>query len=301
VVGCFTWFAWALTGLALLALIGLAGMLVPGGMTRITAWYLLQLIPPILGLVLLVAVVALAIARRGLDRVLVFQSSVALLALLPALMMVFPLTYPASLKNTQPAATVRLPADEPLKVFWGGDRLAVNQHAITPDQRWAYDLVVEPYLTGSSRLEDYGCYGVTVVAPAEGEVVLAHDGEPDAVPGQLSNNLESPGGNEVVIRLDTGTYLILAHLKPGSVLVQPGQRVAEGQPIGQCGNSGNTSEPHIHIHHQRQDPRDFPVNFAEGLPLYFRDHDGPPMPEGGFEVIDGTPAPNGPTLRHITK
>jgi hypothetical protein len=65
-----------------------------------------------------------------------------------------------------------------------------------------------------------------------------------------------------------------------------------------CGNSGNTSEPHIHIHHQRQDPNDFPINFAEGLPLYFRDHDGPAMPEGGVEVVEGTPVPVGPTVQH---
>jgi hypothetical protein len=70
-----------------------------------------------------------------------------------------------------------------------------------------------------------------------------------------------------------------------------GQRVEEGQEIGQCGNSGNTSEPHIHIHHQRQDPPVVPLNFAEGLPLFFRDHDGAAMPEGGIRDIDGTPVP----------
>ena len=44
----------------------------------------------------------------------------------------------------------------------------------------------------------------------------------------------------------------------------------EGDVIGRCGNSGHTSEPHIHIHHQRQKPAaSGPVNFAEGLPLFF--------------------------------
>ena len=67
------------------------------------------------------------------------------------------------------------------------------------------------------------------------------------------------------------------------IVVEPVGEVKEGDPIGACGNSGNTSEPHIHIHHQRQDPRVFPLNLAEGLPLYFRNHGGPAMPEGGFD------------------
>jgi hypothetical protein len=102
-----------------------------------------------------------------------------------------------------------------------------------------------------------------------------------------------------VIQLETGTYLLIAHLKPGSVSVEPDQWVEEGQPIGQCGNSGNTSEPHIHIHHQRQDPAVYPLNYAEGLPLYFRDSDGPAMPEGGFEIVDGLPVPLGPVVQHV--
>ena len=94
------------------------------------------------------------------------------------------------------------------------------------------------------------------------------------------------------------TYLLIAHLKPGSVLVRAGDRVREGQPIGLCGNSGNTSEPHIHIHHQRQDPKGRPINFSEGLPLYFRDHDGAAMPEGGVEVRGGKIALKGAVIIH---
>jgi hypothetical protein len=212
-------------------------------------------------------------------------------------MLVFPLPYPASLEHTSPSATVRLPADVPLKVAWGGDTLKVNQHVIVPDQRWAYDFLVAPYLTGSSVLTDYGCYGVPVVAPASGLVSVAHDGEPDMVPGKAPNNTQAPTGNHVVIKLDeTGTYVEIAHLKQGSVAVTTGQHVEEGQVIGQCGNSGNTSEPHIHIHHQRQDPSVYPINFAEGLPLFFRDLDGPPMPEGGLVMINGTPVASGATV-----
>ena len=189
----------------------------------------------------------------------------------------------------------------PFKVVWGGDRLEVNAHVVTPDQRWAYDFVVEPYFTGSAILTDYGCYGIPVVAPAMGYVVEAHDGEPDMTPGIDSKNIQAPEGNFIVLKLETNTYLIIAHLKPGSILVKSGEKVNEGQVIGQCGNSGNTSEPHIHIHHQRQDPTIYPLNFAEGLPLYFRDHDGPPMPEGGVQNKNGNLVAIGATVQHVGK
>lgn len=277
-------------------------MFLMGGMIKISAWYLLQFIPPLLGLISLIAIFIYAIMKRKFSRLLIATSIVTLLSLMPAFMMIKPVAYPASLENTEPSVTVRLPADVPLKVAWGGDKIETNYHAIAPDQRWAYDLLVEPYVTGSDKLEDYGCYGVPVVAPISGLIVKAHDGEPDEIPGIVSNNYIAPTGNHVVIQLkETGTYLIIAHLKPGSVAVKTGDTVVEGQVIGACGNSGNTSEPHIHIHHQRQDPNVFPLNFAEGLPLYFRDHNGSPMPVGGIKVDGDTVTLIGDSIQHIDR
>lgn len=288
-----------LAAIILTAAIFLA-MFLMGGMTRISGWYLMELVLPIVGLVGIIFAVIRALVRRRIDRVSNITGLASILAILPAVMMIMPLPFPSSIKTTSPSATVRLPADVALKVGWGGDTMKVNQHVVTPDQRWAYDFLIEPYMSGSTDLTDYGCYGVPVVAPAAGLVTEAHDGEPDTVPGVISNNYEAPKGNYVVIQLDeTGTYLVIAHLKPGSVLVSSGQRVEEGQEIGQCGNSGNTSEPHIHIHHQRQDPAVFPLNFAEGLPLYFRDHDGAAMPQGGIEMVDGEPVLSGDTVMHV--
>ena len=277
-------------------------MFLMGGMTKISGWYLMQFIPPILGLVSLIAIILYAIVKRKFNRRITVTLIAALISLLPVITLVKPIAYPASLENTKPSATVRLPANVPLKVAWGGDKIETNYHVVAPDQRWAYDFLVEPYVNGSDKVEDYGCYGVPVIAPASGLVVKAHDGEPDEVPGVVSNNFTAPEGNHVVIQLEeTGTYLIIAHLKPGSVTVKTGETVEEGQVIGECGNSGNTSEPHIHIHHQRQDPNVFPLNFAEGLPLYFRDHDGPPMPVGGFKMDGDVVTLLGDTVQHIGK
>ena len=272
-----------------------------GGLRKITAWYLLQLIPPLLGSISIITISMYAIIKRRYSRLSMLTTLIALILLAPAILIVKPIAFPASLESTTPSTTVRLPADVPLRVAWGGDSIETNYHAAAPDQRWAYDLLVEPYLTGSYRLEDYGCYGVPVVAPVSGLVVNARDGEPDEVPAITSNNVLAPTGNHVFIQMDTGTYLVIAHLKQGSVRVKTGENVEEGQVIGECGNSGNTSEPHIHIHHQRQDPSVFPINFAEGLPLYFRHHDGAPMPVGGIKVEGETIIATGDVVQHIGK
>jgi hypothetical protein len=276
-------------------------LFVRGGLLKITAWYLLQIVPPVLGLVFILAIGIYFIVKRRASKLLFATGLIALLSLSPAILMVSPIAFPASLESTTPSATVRLPADVPLRVAWGGNSIKTNYHAAVPDQRWAYDLLVEPYLTGSSDLEEYGCYGVPVVAPVSGLVVGAHDGEPDEMPGIVSNNIIAPTGNHVFIQMETGTYLVIAHMRKGSVLVKTGETVEEGQAIGECGNSGNTSEPHIHIHHQRQDPTKFPINFAEGLPLYFRDHDGAPMPVGGIKVEGDVITATGDVVQHTGK
>jgi hypothetical protein len=292
---------WIPLMLMILSVAILLGMFAASGMARIAAWYLLELIPPVLGLISLLTVIIYALVRHRKNKLLLATGLVALLSLSPLIALFVPMAYPASLSTSMPTATVRLPANVPLQVVWGGDSLEKNQHAIVPDQRWAYDFLVEPYFSGSNNLDDYGCYSVPVVAPISGYVVSAHDGEPDMTPGVLSNNMEAPTGNHVVIRMETGTYLEIAHLKQGSVTVRMGDTVTEGQVIGQCGNSGNTSEPHIHIHHQRQDPTAYPINFAEGLPLYFRDHDGPPMPQGGVRIEGGKAFATGDLVQHIGK
>src|SRR6185436_9860412 len=118
------------------------------------------------GMASLIVVVVYAVVRRKFNRLMASTLLFALIGLSPVIMLlVKPMAYPATLENTKPSATVRLPANVPLKVGWGGDRIDKNYHAISADQRWAYDLLVAPYATGSARLEDYGCYGIPVLAP----------------------------------------------------------------------------------------------------------------------------------------
>ena len=272
-----------------------------GGFRAVIAWIALISVGQLLAAPSLLALLAWGIWKRRFSRPMQATLALSLLALWPALwgFGVLNFAFPYDIEESQPTATVRLPSNETLRVAWGGDRLANNYHAFTPDQRWAYDLLVEPAGHGSSNLNDYGCYGTPVVAPVAATVGRARDGLPDQVPGEISGVRTEPAGNSVVLELSTGTFLLIAHLKPGSIAVSAGDEVKEGQLLGECGNSGNTSEPHIHIHHQRQDPSEYPMNMAEGLPLYFRDHDGDPMPEGGLEAADGQFRFTGAVVRHI--
>ncbi len=77
-------------------------------------------------------------------------------------------------------------------------------------------------------------------------------------------------GNHIVLDLGDGVYAVLAHLRRGSATVEPGDRVSAGRQIAECGNSGNSSEPHVHF--QLMDSRHpaiaagLPFTFAEGVP-----------------------------------
>ncbi|HEY7488405.1 MAG TPA: M23 family metallopeptidase [Streptosporangiaceae bacterium] len=130
------------------------------------------------------------------------------------------------------------------------------------------------------RPETFPAFGQPVYAVADGVVVKATDWQRDhwsrnSVPGLLylfaeGNLRELFGprfilGNHVVIDLGDGVYAAYAHLRRGSIRVTEGQRVIAGQQIAGCGNSGNSSEPHVHF--QLMDRRG--VLFAAGLPFAF--------------------------------
>jgi hypothetical protein len=286
-----------LTGLLLVALVGAWALSAVGGLVSVWVWGLgIQLIVPVLGLGVLLGVAVHAIRRRTWSLAHGVAILVALIAIWPLLwgFGFFPVRYPSSLDEMKPSVTVRLPLDGEVVVLWGGDRLETNYHATWPDQRWAYDLAVEPVLTQSDELQDYGCFDRPVMAPAAGTIVSTRNDLPDHTPGKLSGDFDHALGNHVVIKLDeTGTYLFLAHFRKGSVEVARGAHVEPGDRLARCGNSGNTSEPHVHVHHQRQSPDESTPGFAEGLPLYFTGPDGKRMPVGGIETKEGKPYYNG--------
>jgi len=138
-------------------------------------------------------------------------------------------------------------------VFWGGDTKELNQHHDAPGQRFAFDLlgVNEEGKTckGDGKTnEDYFAFGREIVAPADGVVTDVINGVRDNVPGSM--NPYSALGNAVFIQHRENEVLVLVHLKLDSIKVKVGDKVTRGQMIGLCGNSGNSSEPHLHYHLQ---------------------------------------------------
>ncbi|MCT2261399.1 M23 family metallopeptidase [Brachybacterium muris] len=132
-------------------------------------------------------------------------------------------------------------------------------------------------------------FGREIRAPIDGTVRAAHDGEPDhtahrglpSVRYMLTQRRRAVGGwlalagNHVIIEADAdiagpGVFLALCHLQQSSLRVRAGQQVHRGEVLAQCGNSGNSTEPHVHL--QAMDAADptraraLPISFPGGLP-----------------------------------
>ena len=130
----------------------------------------------------------------------------------------------------------------------GGARIA---------QRFAIDFV-QLFPDGKTFSGDqkdnktYRCYGAEALAVADAVVVGTKDGIPENIPGATSRavpiTLETVGGNYVILDLGGGRFAFYAHLQPGSLRVKTGDKVRRGQVVGLVGNSGNSTEPHLHFH-----------------------------------------------------
>lgn len=115
----------------------------------------------------------------------------------------------------------------------------------------------------------YAAYGAEALAVADGTVVEVKDGIPENVPGPASRavpiTLETVAGNHIVLDFGGGRYALYAHFQPGSLRVKAGDHVKRGQVLGLVGNSGNSTEPHLHFH-----ICDAPSPLgSEGLPFVF--------------------------------
>jgi len=114
--------------------------------------------------------------------------------------------------------------------------------------------------------KNYLAYGTEALAVADGVVTETKDGIEENIPGENSRavpiTLETVGGNHVILDIGGGHFAFYAHLQPGSLRVKLGDKVRRGQVVGLVGNSGNSTEPHLHFHVENASS---PLG-AEGLP-----------------------------------
>ena len=193
-------------------------------------------------------------------------------------------------------------------------------------QRYAIDLVGYDPATGHTKVRDwrsrfwlepperFAGFDEPVVAPEAGTVVQVYDGVGDRLacrswPGfvwftvsgvslfliarlwRAPAGLASVTGNHVILRLEDGTYLALMHLRRGSLQVAAGDTVNPGDVLGRVGNTGNTTQPHLHV--QLMDGAD--PHTARALPLQFCDYET--LRDGGWNQVEvGIPA-NGEVIR----
>lgn len=145
--------------------------------------------------------------------------------------------------------TYNLPIKDEWLVYWGGDNELFNYHYNYETQRYAYDLVKlvngKTMFDGGQFCTNYYSFGADVVAPIYGEVVRVVNHVNDNTPGNTNEN--EPFGNYVTIKHDRREYSVLAHLKRNSITVREGDIIYSQEVVGQCGNSGNSSEPHLHF------------------------------------------------------
>jgi len=133
----------------------------------------------------------------------------------------------------------------------GGASRVLNAHYVHPSQKYAIDVVrLSASGTRAHGLcpptpDSYAIWEAEVVSPCDGRVLEAVDGLPDLFPPVRDPS--HPAGNHLVLESDR-TTVYLAHLRQGSICVRVGDRVRAGQMLGRVGNSGNSTEPHLHLH-----------------------------------------------------
>lgn len=160
-----------------------------------------------------------------------------------------------------------------------GEKYAIDfvgvdeRHRVSPVRDWRSVFSKEPP-------EGFVGFGRPLLAPVAGQVAGVHDGEPDhearrsqlaLIPyafGQASRIRQGIGaiaGNHLVISVAEDLHVALVHLKKGSIRVARGEKVERGQHFANCGNSGNSTQPHVHM--QAMDQAD--PNSARGIPIVF--------------------------------
>jgi murein DD-endopeptidase MepM/ murein hydrolase activator NlpD len=156
-------------------------------------------------------------------------------------------------------------------ILHSGATLISNHHLASAAQRHAVDFVSERvsnkrYKNEGKDNRDFAIYGSPVVAPCPGKVAVVVHGVPDNIPGEMDRYFVP--GNVIIIEaplLDKPCFIFLAHLVHDSIFVSVGQELEAGDRLAFVGNSGTSSEPHLHMHAQDSAS----LGRGTGIPIVF--------------------------------
>lgn len=175
-----------------------------------------------------------------------------------------PLEMPFLERNT---TFISLPFNGEWFVYWGGVTEEQNYHITEETQQYAYDILKvkdgASYEGNPLQNESYFAFGEDIIAPCDGRVSKVIDGVPDNIPGET--NEQELTGNTIVLRTDRDEYILLAHLMNNSIVVEEGQDLRKGDIMAKCGNSGNSTEAHLHLSLQNA----LEMEDSIGAKLYF--------------------------------
>ena len=145
----------------------------------------------------------------------------------------------------------------------GGSTPLINYHNVNETQTYALDISklnlagIRAWGVHPEELESYAIFGENLYSPCDGQILDVEKGYPDMNPPQTGDG--HPAGNHVVLQCQN-TEVTMAHFKQNSIVVDSADAISTGDLLGQVGNTGNTSEPHLHIH---------AVKDSSGVPIHF--------------------------------
>lgn len=147
-----------------------------------------------------------------------------------------------------------LPLAVPFFGSWSVYQGFDGEHTHKSPWQYALDFIVlengKSHQYDGKKTEDYFCFGLPVTSPAYGQVVRINDGIADNTPGEVDT--KNNWGNFILIKTSGNLYILLCHLKNGSIKLNEGDYVKPGMIIAYCGNSGRSPQPHLHIHVQTE-------------------------------------------------
>ncbi len=155
----------------------------------------------------------------------------------------------------------------------GGSSILINyHHTDTTSQQYALDILkLNSYGMRAQGLQPddlnkYAIYSDTIFSPCDCKIVKIKDGLDNVQIGKVDNI--NPAGNHIILQYEDN-LILMAHMLKMSIMVSAGDIVKKGQPLARVGNSGRTTQPHLHMHAIARTDTSKIIEGGNGIPIYF--------------------------------